>query len=515
MEYNITEVMIMFSYKLNFLMNITNTSNSTIAHNVSLDASHVSRLRRGERKLPKKQNYLLPMSEYFARQIKEEYQKNMILEAINSYDYFPNDYNMAARMICEWLMEEKEISEPSVEKILNSFTAGTTRNDAMVHGEGADSENYIDKEYYYGLEGKREAVVRFLSMVADAEKPQTLLLFSDEELSWLYGDRKFSIMWAEMLKRVLSKGNRIKIIHTINRDINEMLEALAKWLPVYIGGAIEPYYYPRIRDGVFKRTLFIAPKTAAVVSTSVQDKFQDMVNFFVTDKVAVNSLTIEYNNYYTLCRPLMKIFNTVNYNKFWNLFEEIEKEKCTCIITGQVPFIMTMPCSMAEEIMNLTKNNLFVKIYNKSKESFENIINDANITEILSIPSIEKIFEGTVTLPYSDMIFGRELYYTKEQFSEHIESLIYNLKKYKNYNVLLNRGRKDDIFLYGKEDRGIIVSKSGPPSSAFAINEPNMSAAFWDYLSRLSDDAQIKDKKEVILYLEKLADKLFMVAESV
>ena len=68
----------MFSEKLNFLMEITNVHNNKLATAVKVDASHISRLRHGTRRLPKNQNYLMPMVLYFSRQIKLGYQKRLL-----------------------------------------------------------------------------------------------------------------------------------------------------------------------------------------------------------------------------------------------------------------------------------------------------------------------------------------------------------------------------------------------------------------------------------------------------
>ena len=40
-----------FSEKLDYLMKVTNTTNSALASSTSLDASYISRLRRGVRNL--------------------------------------------------------------------------------------------------------------------------------------------------------------------------------------------------------------------------------------------------------------------------------------------------------------------------------------------------------------------------------------------------------------------------------------------------------------------------------
>ncbi len=502
----------MFSRKLNFLMNINNITNSTLAHSISLDASHISRLRRGQRNLPKNQSFLIPMSEYFAHQIKADYQKKALLAAMQYEEKKAIDEKAMAELIYKWLKEDTDKGESSVENILNSFSltaSKNTTNMTISDQESTPLYNSSENYYYYGNDGKREAVIRFLSMIVKEEAPQTLLLFSDEELSWLYDDAEFAKRWSVLLKQVLLKGNRIKIIHTVNRNINEMLEAVAKWIPVYISGAIDPYYYPKLRDGIFKRTLFIAPKTAAIVSTSVQESTDNMLNFFITDKKAIGSLIDEYTNYFSLCRPLMKIFNIITRDKYWDIFFEMENANATGILIGSAPSLMSMPQSVVNIIADNTNNNLITKIYQKSKESFEEIIGEHNITEILSLPSIIKITKGSVIIPLSDMINGKEFFYTKDEFRMHLENVVMLLKKHKNYNVLLLKKHKDEnIVLYGKEDVGIMLLKCDYPSVVFAIREPNMTAAFWDYLLNVQSKVTVHKKETVIIELNKIIDQL-------
>ena len=81
-------------------------------------------------------------------------------------------------------------------------------------------------------------------------------------------DADYAQLWARLMVRVLTRGNRIKIIHTISRDLGEMLSAISQWMPLYMIGAIEPYFYPKKRDGIFKRTLFIAPPRTFYTGTA-------------------------------------------------------------------------------------------------------------------------------------------------------------------------------------------------------------------------------------------------------
>mgnify|MGYP000872867359 CR=1 FL=1 len=55
--------MVKFYEKLDFLMNITNTSNSILGQKVNLDPSYISRLRRGQRNALKDEAVIEAMAE--------------------------------------------------------------------------------------------------------------------------------------------------------------------------------------------------------------------------------------------------------------------------------------------------------------------------------------------------------------------------------------------------------------------------------------------------------------------
>ncbi len=64
--------------------------------------------------------------------------------------------------------------------------------------------------------------------------------------------------------------------------------------------------------------------------------------------------------------------------------------------------------------------------------------------------------------------------------------------------------------IYVKEDVGVLIAKTSSPPLLFAINESNMTAAFWDYMNlMLSKTAKKKqEKRQTICELEKIIDEL-------
>lgn len=103
------------------------------------------------------------------------------------------------------------------------------------------------------MEGKRQAAEFFLLEAININTPHTLLLYSDESTEWMTENREFALKWTQLMIDVLSKGNKIKIIHTISRDLDEMLTAIRQWMPLYMTGLIEPYFILKRETGFLNK----------------------------------------------------------------------------------------------------------------------------------------------------------------------------------------------------------------------------------------------------------------------
>ena len=129
----------MFNEKLSFLMIITNTSNSDLASAIPVSESCVSRWRTGKRNLPKNSFNNLVIINYFYKKIitdKLEYKFSDIELFKKSKDFKVS--------LTEWLFDKNiKLDNENINlKITNST-------------------------YYYGDDGKRQAVIRFLNNIKD------------------------------------------------------------------------------------------------------------------------------------------------------------------------------------------------------------------------------------------------------------------------------------------------------------------------------------------------------------
>jgi hypothetical protein len=502
-------------------MNITYLTNSALARSVSLDPSLISRLRRGVRSPAKNENYIKPMSIFFAKHILEEYQKKALAKTLNISEVkIPTDIDVLSDLIYKWLYGLYFNNNNVVQSFMDALTDSPSiclldsQPLSELSPEASARLNRINISVFYGLYGKQTAALEFLSLVLGNPHTRTLYLFSDENIDWLISDRNFVQKWSMLLIQIIKKGNKIKIIHTVNRGFSEMLSAIKQWLPLYMTGAIEPYYYPKKRDGILQRTLFIAPGIAAITSDSVGMKIDNTVTFLLKDKKTLLALEYEFNNYCILCRPLMKIFTNSRVKDFFKNIEEFEKEPSNILMATETLSTITMPSSVLDSILARTglsqKEQLPTEQKNRIK-IFEETLNNYTFNEIINIPDIKKVRSGHLKISLSNMFCESELYYGIGEYISHLENIIRLLKEYRNFNIILSTNDTISGFmLYVKEDVGILVTKSSTPTVMFVSYESNLTAAFWDYLKAIikNNDKSLSNKSSIITELEDIIFKL-------
>ena len=479
-----------FYEKLDFMMKLTNTTNSALSLHIKLDSSHISRLRRGQRSALKDMACIKSMAAYFARNCKEDYQRKAVAESLKISTSIVDSSELSEH-ITKWLIDEKKDETTVVGNFLTGFSNfNSSRTIPDIHQQENATFEYpqADISVYYGLEGKRRAAVCFLSEVIAQSKPQTLLLFSDEATDWMTADSKFATKWAFLMTQLLSKGNRIIIIHTISRDLDEMLNAIRQWMPLYMTGLIEPYFYPKKRDGIFKQTLFISPGVSAVIASSIGNSIDHAANMLIRNGEMISTYTEEFNQYLSLCKPLMRIYTAKDKEAYFKTLMEYEKEKSNSLIKTESLSILTMPENVVLGIIARI-GNIEVdlgELREHRKQLFENNLKGNSYTEIIRLFDAEHFKSGKIKVASSEMLLGDTAYYTLEEYILHLEHLVRLLGKYDNFHVhLIKEEEEIKYMVYAREELGAIVAKTSAPPVVLAINEANLATAFWDFLQSM------------------------------
>ena len=466
---------VQFYEKLDFLMRLTNTTNSALSLHIKLDASHISRLRRGQRSPVRDAACVKSMAAYFSKVCKEAYQRKAVAETLKIGADAAADGAALSEHIANWLIAEKD-----------EAAAGPTKYGAR----HAAPEPYPQAgiSIYYGVEGKRQAAACFLAEVIAQSRPQTLLLFSDEATDWMTEDRAFAEHWAALMKQLLAKGNKIKIIHTVSRDLDEMLAAVHQWVPLYMTGQIEPYFCPKKRDGIFRRTLFLAPGVSAVVSSSVGNSIDHAPNMLIRNSGMIGAYTEEFQRYLSLCRPLMRMYTEKDREAYLETLMDYETEKSNSLVETESLSVLTMPAPVLSAIAARIggKGTDSSALQETMRRLFERNLKSNTYTELVPLFDAKQVESGTVKVAFSEMLLGGAAWYTPEEYILHLEHLVRLLENYENFHIHLIREEPEPRYMIcAREELGVIVAKTSAPPVALVAKEANLAAVFWEFLQSM------------------------------
>lgn len=474
-----------FCEKLDFLMKLTNTTNSALALYTKVDPSHISRLRRGQRNTLRNTGTIQLMAAYFTRNVKADYQRKALAEKMRIPGFEAEQGKLAAA-VAVWLQEGRADEFTTVKSFLDGFSGHPPKkfSEDTVSYERTKGERPLSAvSVYFGVKGKQAAARAFLEEVLAAGGGQTLMLFSDEATDWMV-EREFAREWAALMGQVLKKGNRITVIHTVSRDLDEMLHAIKQWLPLYMTGLIEPYFYPKKRDGLLKQTLFLSPGIAAVNSHSLGDSILDAANFFTKDAEITQALTAEFSEFLKRCRPLLQIYTAGERTVYSESLSRFEQGQGNLLLKTESLSLFTM----GEEVL--------LKIYERYGKTdgkllafreqridfFEKNIKEYQVTEVIQMFHADKVKEGKIRVSFSEMLPDGAAYYRPQEYIQHLVDIEKRLRENENFHIHLIPEEESEYMVVVKEDYGAIVAKTSAPPIALVIWELNMVSAFWDYL---------------------------------
>lgn len=358
------EALGVFADRFNAVMELVKLSNVRLAKMINIDSSYISRFRNGKR-TPRSNPELIDhlcqalIEQTFVKGQAEALTKMMgeSSEIINSRDLFYIHFR-------NWLCDFDSSNTSAVHRLLESISAFPADLPPLEACEiEAPPEENIP--YYKGIDGLQSAVLRFLQTVINSDAKE-ILLYSDQNMDWMVGDAAFFQKWKLCMAKLIQKGIRIKIIHNIDRNLDEMIAAIECWLPLYMMNTISPYYMKRRRGVRFSHTLFLCPDVACIEACNFKGCENIGLYNYYTDSDRLELLRQAFDGILECSAPLMKLVNTSDKREdetvkadshFKNI--EIAVSKSAVIVTRlsrpQISFVILHP-QMREAFRTYLKN---------------------------------------------------------------------------------------------------------------------------------------------------------------
>jgi transcriptional regulator with XRE-family HTH domain len=513
-----------FADKLSWLMKNFNISNNKLAKAISIDPSLVSKWVNGKRVPPVKSPYIIQIAEYFLKFSHDEYKPALLLELLA--EEFPHlnleHYVARRRALIEWLSGQGASSRGQLKSINSREKAKTmTSNDA---GQTSGKQGFY--KLFRDKDGRRQSVINFLQVVLKAHETVELLLISQEDIAWIIEYEEFLSQWKLLLTEIIKRGHKIKIIHTVHRDISQITAMINNWIPLHLTGRVESFYHPKYEEPTIFKSVFIASGITSIVSFSTSTENDSEYTFQFSDAVVLGLLEQNYRSYLAQCRPLVQAFMDSEILQIFNDVVGTQIKPGYFYTLRNSLISLTMPVGLFARI--LEKSNLNskekeerIQLHRIWTEAFLQTIKINHFREICPIGAIDlMINENTYIYSGSEFFLVEPIELDASDVREHLTNIIDILENNNNYELILFNTRPtlmpENVSLFFKEDYYAIVSSRDSIPYAIETNEGNILHAFEDYFEEIYEHIPVNNRtkswvinklKKRIVQLERLLKK--------
>lgn len=475
---------VQFSDKLDFLMKITNTTNKELSQAISVDRSLVSLLRTGKRKQPKNLEYIRKMARYFAQKADAGFQRHAIAEMLGQAQIrssMPSD--VLSDCLQKWLVNEQDF----VSNILDGMD--TLPADNNPPETKPPREIARETHFFYGNEGRREAMIELSSIIRTQEKPSEIYVASDSNMDWLFEDYDFTRELQRNLIDALERGFTLQQILPSMNFINSYTESLRYWLPIYTTGQAKVFYYPRIRDNLYRHTCIVIPGVAVQAVSGIGLQSKSQIALVSTEKELVNAYTQQFRDHMALCRPAIAVHTS--FEEYGPCFSDyfardgFTIQKVSPLSTTTMPVECLRRCQ--EQIQEPSWKNVF-RMFIEENPRFEQRLRDGTFIDISQLANVRDIRAGKVPIASTYKTSPSHPCYTPETYAMHLRNILRLMEEYENYWFVPFRGEmRHDYNLFVNDSGLALIARLSRPALLLELRRPEMVQACKENLLYMTD----------------------------
>ena len=405
-------------------MKITGISGKELSNYLHMDVSLISRWKTGKRKITNS-HYLYLLANFFIHFEEEKYWS--ILCNLLNLSPAINDTSLVDDL-AHWLSQ--------------SFIEQDSLHLYALMSDHPNSETYLKS--YIGNSGRRQAILEFLSSVANLNG-KMLYLISSEDMSWLTDDPIFPKQWALALTNCIDHGYEITIIHTIRRSMEELSTAFLQWMPLYLTSKVHAYYINKSNIQAPAETLFIAENLLLCEGNCFTKEANDRYSALTNDPLTISSRQQDFLYILSKTIQLNHIVTLPQLPEILDLVTRIGNNKEDSLLRADELFFTTMKRDLLEEILIDNNVNKYIQevclhFYDQLTFNFNQNVRLFNNKHIYNLNRLKEQSESAhYKANLLSIITGQEIWISRRQYIRHIESTIHRLRTNDHYHIGLYR----------------------------------------------------------------------------
>ncbi|WP_316637854.1 helix-turn-helix transcriptional regulator [uncultured Ruminococcus sp.] len=486
---------------LNALMKALDIRVSALAHGLSFDASHISKILSGQRRPGRITDFTHEIGSFISRSYADD-RSLSILAKLFAVDRGALDSQRAVYdAVVTWLgtNTDADNSNPIGHFLdhMDSFSLDEFIN--VIHFNDIKLPtvpfHLPTTKYYTALDGMKKCEIDFLKATAVSKSREDCIMYSDMPIEKMAQDEVFSKKWMFGMAMLLKRGLHIHLIHDINRPFREMMLGLEGNIPMYMTGQISPYYLPGQQSPVLHYLIKVSG-AAAMEGTAITGYHAEGKYLLTKADEELRFYRKKAERLLEKAKPLMDIYRSDRKQDYRAAMERYWREGDRMTVSAALP-LFTLSQDALKAI--LRRNHISAK----DAEEIERFRTDylAIMTEFskssklritVPAPTKDEFEKNPIHLALAEMFYETDVPYTYEEYSAHLQATLAFAEQHRNITVKPDPAPVFRNITYSViEKTAVIVSKNKFPTIHFIIHHKKMVDAFSGFVP-LIKDAQTK-----------------------
>ena len=480
------------SKNFNELIATLNINISELSRFSSYDASLLSKIRTGNKTPSKPKTFIENVCSFVVKKYESEDDKKAVAILIGSNLKELKDNSNYYNRLFKWLSTNLVSANNYIDDFLNNLDKfDLNEYIKAIHFDEMKVPTIpfykaISKTYY-GIEEMKKGELDFFKATVLSKNNEPVFMCSDMPMEDMAQDVEFGKKWMYAIAIMLKKGLHLNIIHNVDRPFNEMMLGLESWLPIYMTGQVSPYFLKGLQNNIYCHFNYVSG--AAALYGECINGYHDKGKYALT----TNKNDISYYKTKAQCllskaTSLMDIYKEDSQNAFNAFLSSSVKIKAS---RRRILFSLPIHTISNKLLFKILKHNNVsaenIKTIQETvefqKEIFKNTIEQNVIEDEISILSKEEFEKIKPFLFLADIFYDRRIYYTYEEYLEHVDLTKNYEKENKNYKISVNNNNTfKNIQILVCEKNWVMISKANNPSIHFVIHHPKLRNAIENFI---------------------------------
>lgn len=463
-----------FRTNLDQLMTAMDISAREIADCTGRDISYISRIRSGDRRPADPHQLITAVTEY----IMEHYYDTAHQETISGLlDCRLSDMSKRERIsgrLYRWLFYNDNSPRTYIEDFIHRLDIFDISSYSSIRQQSASSRQISTSEMNvvaYGVDRLRELRNNYLEYtILRSENKYIDIVWNLSDISGEISDEL-----NDRMNIILSSGFSVRIIHVGGSPIEEIMETFKDWMPLFLSGQIESYYIDS-NQPFYMVSSFIVSDCGMISIDGLSDDGETCRVYTSTSEEEIDYYSSKFDRMLEHSRMMVELISdSESRNRFLDGYNHIPGVRKELLST---PPIYTISDELLDRILERNRiaksDRAIIRSYIKQeRDRFRRIAEISRIEDHIPNVSREDYDTNPVFLSLSGLFYDRDIFYTYDEYVEHMRLAKMAEAEIENYSLVLREDmnyRKIQIFM--NKGSWVMVSKNQKPAVHFIIRHP-------------------------------------------